>query len=182
MKTEQLITLLDVVSFIVGIVSIVLAIVSLGLSILFYKWGAKASMESSQLSTQIEAHTKYLKDLFDQMLKTTFEMIREHNQAMDRRFLDLPGETELMSQSKIDIDIFGEFVNNDSLNLSDLAAKYNVGVKSIEEVVKDISKRGVLVLEIDGEKVKVVKRVSTTNREATEMDVACGNDENCSNS
>lgn len=65
MKMEQLITWFDVVSFIVGIVSIVLAIVSLVLSILFYKWGKEASNLSSQLTTNIEAHTKYLKDLFD---------------------------------------------------------------------------------------------------------------------
>lgn len=180
MKTEQLISLLDIVSFIVGIVSIVLAIVSLVLSILFYKWGAKASKESSRLSTNIEAHTKYLKDLFDQMLKTTFEMIREHNQAMDRRFLNLPGETELKRQSKIDIDIFGDFINNDSLKLSDLASKYDVNVKIIEEVIKDISKRGVLVLEIDGEYAKVVKRAAT-NGQATETEVNGSNDDCGSN-
>lgn len=180
MKTEQLISLLDIVSFIVGIVSIVLAIVSLVLSILFYKWGAKASKESSRLSTNIEAHTKYLKDLFDQMLKTTFEMIREHNQTMDRRFLNLPGETELKRQSKIDIDIFGDFINHDSLKLSDLASKYDVNVKIIEEVIKDISKRGVLVLEIDGEYAKVVKRAAT-NGQATETEVNGSNDDCGSN-
>lgn len=130
--------------------------------------------------TYIEAHTKYLKDLFDQMLKTTFEMIREHNQAMDRRFLNLPGETELKRQSKIDIDIFGDFINHDSLKLSDLASKYDVNVKIIEEVIKDISKRGVLVLEIDGEYAKVVKRAAT-NGQATETEINGSNDDCGSN-
>lgn len=51
MKEEQLITVFDIVSFIVGIASIVLAIVSLVLSILFYKWGKDASNLSSQLTT-----------------------------------------------------------------------------------------------------------------------------------
>ena len=109
MKMEQLITWFDVVSFIVGIASIVLAIVSLVLSILFYKWGKEASNLSSQLTTNIEAHTKYLKDLFDKMLNTTFEMIRDHNQAMDRKFLDVPGKTEEKRQDKIDIEVFFSF-------------------------------------------------------------------------
>lgn len=57
MKEKSLITVFDIVSFIVGIASIVLAIVSLVLSILFYKWGKDASNLSSQLTTNIEAHT-----------------------------------------------------------------------------------------------------------------------------
>lgn len=156
MRTDQMITLFDVVSFIVGIASIVLAIVSLVLSIIFYKWSKDASEESSRLSKNIEAHTNYLKDLFDQMLKTTFDMIRDHNRAMDRRFLDIPGETEMNSQSKVDIDIFSEFVNKDQLKISDLATKYSVEEKTVENVVKEISKRGVMTLEIDGE--NIVKR------------------------
>lgn len=71
MNVEQLITTFDVVSFFVGIVSIVLAVVSLVLSILFYRWGKEASKSSTQLTTEIEAHTKYLKDLFDQMLSNS---------------------------------------------------------------------------------------------------------------
>lgn len=169
MKTEQLISLFDIVSFIVGIASIVLAVVSLILSILFYKWGKDASEESSRLSTNIEAHTKYLKDLFDQMLRTTFEMIREHNQAMDRRFLNVPGETEAKSQSKIDIDIFGEFVNHDSLKISDLATKYNVTSKAIEDVVKEITKRGVITLSVVGENVNVVRRTPISEDEGASL-------------
>lgn len=111
MNVEQLITTFDVVSFIVGIVSIVLAVVSLVLSILFYRWGIEASKSSTQLTTEIEAHTKYLKDLFDQMLKTTFEMIQDHNQTMDRKFLDAPGKIEANGQSNLDIDLYSELLN-----------------------------------------------------------------------
>lgn len=156
MKAEQLITTFDLVSFIVGLVSIVLAIVSLVLSILFYRWGKEASKLSSQLTTEIEAHTKYLKDLFDQMLKTTFEMIRDHNQAMDRRFLDAPGETEANGQSKIDIDVFSELLKNGQVNVAELAEKYHVDNKTIKDVANEITKRGSLKLNVEDEKIKVV--------------------------
>ena len=158
MKAEQLITTFDVVSFIVGIVSIVLAIVSLVLSVLFYKWGKEASSLSSQLTTEIEAHTKYLKDLFDQMLKTTFEMIRDHNQAMDRRFLDAPGKTDANVQSEIDIDVFSELLKNSQVNIPELADKYHVDTKTIKDVANEISKRGTLDLNVEDENIKVASR------------------------
>ena len=158
MNVEQLITTFDVVSFFVGIVSIVLAVVSLVVSILFYRWGKEASKSSTQLTTEIEAHTKYLKDLFDQMLKTTFEMIRDHNQAMDRRFLDAPGETEVDGKSKIDIDVFSELLKNEQVNVTDLAEKYHVDSKAIKDVANEISKRGTLDLNVEDEKIKVVSR------------------------
>lgn len=66
------------------------------------------------------------------------------------------------------------------MKLSDLASKYDVNVKIIEEVIKDISKRGVLVLEIDGEYAKVVKRAAT-NGQATETEVNGSNDDCGSN-
>lgn len=158
MKSEQLITLFDVVSFMVGIASIVLAIVSLVLSVLFYKWGKEASNMSSQLTTNIEAHTKYLKDLFDQMLNTTFEMIRDHNQAMDRKFLDAPGKIEANGQSNLDIDLYSELLNKGQVNVTELADKYHVDAKKIKDVAKEISKRGSLSLSVEDEKISVVSR------------------------
>lgn len=44
------------------------------------------------------------------MLNTTFEMIRDHNQAMDRKFLDVSGKTEEKRQDKIDIEVFSELL------------------------------------------------------------------------
>ncbi len=158
MNVEQLITTFDVVSFIVGIVSIVLAVVSLVLSILFYRWGIEASKSSTQLTTEIEAHTKYLKDLFDQMLKTTFEMIRDHNQAMDRKFLDAPGKIEANGQSNLDIDLYSELLNKGQVNVNELADKYHVDAKKIKDVAKEISKRGSLSLSVEDEKISVVSR------------------------
>lgn len=158
MKAEQLITWFDVVSFIVGIVSIVLAIVSLVLSVLFYKWGKEAGKLSSQLTTNIEAHTNYLKDLFDQMLKTSFEMIRDHNNAMDRRFLDVPGTSEEKDNDKIDIDLFCEFLKKDQFKVSELADKYHVDSKTIENVANKISQKGNLGLNIEDDNIQVVSR------------------------
>lgn len=156
MKMEQLITWFDVVSFIVGIVSIVLAIVSLVLSILFYKWGKEASNLSSQLTTNIEAHTKYLKDLFDKMLNMTFEMIRDHNQAMDRKFLDVPGKTEEKRQDKIDIEVFSELLEKGQINIPELAEKIDVEPQTIKNVADEISKRGQLVLRVNDDKIKLI--------------------------
>lgn len=158
MKMEQLITWFDVVSFIVGIVSIVLAIVSLVLSILFYKWGKEASNLSSQLTTNIEAHTKYLKDLFDKMLKTTFEMIRDHNHAMDRKFLDTSGRTEERSQGKIDIEVFSELLEKGQISIPELAKKFDVEPQAIKNVADEINKRGQLELQVDDDKIKLVSR------------------------
>lgn len=158
MKMEQLITWFDVVSKKVGIVSIVLAIVSLVLSILFYKWGKEASNLSSQLTTNIEAHTKYLKDLFDKMLNTTFEMIRDHNQAMDRKFLNAPGKTEEKKQDKIDIEVFSELLEKGQISISELAEKFDVNPQIIKNVVNEISKRGQLVLRHEDDKIKLVSR------------------------
>lgn len=158
MKMEQLITWFDVVSFIVGIASIVLAIVSLVLSILFYKWGKEASNLSSQLTTNIEAHTKYLKDLFDKMLKTTFEMIRDHNHAMDRKFLDTSGRTEERSQGKIDIEVFSELLEKGQISIPELAKKFDVEPQAIKNVADEINKRGQLELQVDDDKIKLVSR------------------------
>ena len=158
MKEEQLITVFDIVSFIVGIASIVLAIVSLVLSILFYKWGKDASNLSSQLTTNIEAHTKYLKDLFDKMLNKTFEMIRDHNQAMDRKFLDVPGKTEEKRQDKIDIEVFSELLEKGQINIPELAEKFDVEPQIIKNVADEISKRGQLVLRVNDDKIKLISR------------------------
>lgn len=158
MKMEQLITWFDVVSFIVGIASIVLAIVSLVLSILFYKWGKEASNLSSQLTTNIEAHTKYLKDLFDKMLNTTFEMIRDHNHAMDRKFLDAPGKTEEKSQNKIDIEVFSELLEKGQISIPELAEKFNVEPQTIKNVADEISKRGQLKLQVADDKINLISR------------------------
>ena len=158
MEMEQLITWFDVVSFIVGIASIVLAIVSLVLSILFYKWGKEASNLSSQLTTNIEAHTKYLKDLFDKMLNTTFEMIRDHNQAMDRKFLDVPGKPVKRRQDKIDIEVFSELLEKGQINIPELAEKIDVEPQTIKNVADEISKRGQLVLRVNDDKIKLISR------------------------
>lgn len=158
MKAQELITWFDVVSFIVGVASIVLAIVSLVLSILFYKWGKEASKQSSQLTTNIEAHTKYQKDLFDQMLKTTFDMIRDHNQAMDRRFLDAPGNTKVNSQNLLNIDLYSELLNKKHVKISEFAEKYRIDSKTIKDIAEEISKRGTLVLDVEDEDIKVANK------------------------
>lgn len=106
----------------------------------------------------IEAHTKYLKDLFDKMLNTTFEMIRDHNQAMDRKFLDVPGKTEEKRQDKIDIEVFGELLEKGQINIPELAEKFDVEPQTIKNVADEISKRGQLVLRVNDDKIKLISR------------------------
>ena len=79
------------------------------------------------------------------MLNTTFEMIRDHNQAMDRKFLDVPGKTEEKRQDKIDIEVFSELLGKGQISISELAKKFEVNQQTIKNVADDISKRGQLV-------------------------------------
>ena len=92
------------------------------------------------------------------MLNTTFEMIRDHNQAMDRKFLDVPGKTEEKRQDKIDIEVFSELLEKGQINIPELAEKFDVEPQTIKNVADEISKRGQLVLQVNDDKIKLISR------------------------
>ena len=106
------------------------------------------------------------------MLNTTFEMIRDHNQAMDRKFLNAPGKTEEKKQDKIDIEVFSELLEKGQISISELAEKFDVNPQIIKNVVDEISKRGQLVLRHEDDKIKLVSRCFVSfSSVASESDV-----------
>lgn len=93
MSAIELISVMDLTSFIVGIASVVLSIVAIIFSILFYVLGRNENMEISNRSKDIETQTKVLESLVNSLLKTSFDMIRENSNAMHNYMLATVGKT-----------------------------------------------------------------------------------------
>ena len=95
---------MELLSFIAAIVSLVLAIVAIAFSVLFYILGRKDSMIIQERAKEISSHTEVLKSLFDVMMKTSFDMIKENSTVMHKYMLATVGRTkESLNESSKDV-------------------------------------------------------------------------------
>lgn len=99
MTGAELVSVMDVTAFIVGVASVVLSIVAIVFTILFYVLGRNESKEISQKSQDIATQTNILKSLIDTMLQTSLEMIRDNSKAMQQYLLSTVGQTHDASTS-----------------------------------------------------------------------------------
>lgn len=94
MNAEEINTL-DVMqwsAFIASIASLVLSIIAIALSILFYILSNKSNKEISETAQKIDEQTNVLNKLFNTMLNTSFEMIKENNSAMQKYIFSSVGK------------------------------------------------------------------------------------------
>lgn len=85
---------IELLSLIASITSIVLSVVAIVFSILFYFLSKDDSKEIREKSQKIEMQTEVLNVLFDRMLNTSFDMIRENSKAMQTYLLNSVGQTK----------------------------------------------------------------------------------------
>lgn len=94
MTVDNIVSIMELLSFIAAIVSLVLAIVAIAFSVLFYILGRKDSMTIQERAKEISSHTEVLKSLFDVMMKTSFDMIKENSSVMHKYMLATVGRTK----------------------------------------------------------------------------------------
>ena len=99
MSVEELISTMDLWSFIAAIVSLVLAIVAIVISVLFYVLGRDDSKMVQERAKDIASQTEVLKSLYDTMMKTSFEMIKENSTVMHNYMMATVGKTDETSKS-----------------------------------------------------------------------------------
>lgn len=100
MTANELISTMDLWSFIAAIVSLVLAVVAIVISVLFYVLGRDDSKAVQERAKDIATQTDVLKSLFDTMMKTSFEMIKENSTVMHNYMMATVGKTnETSAQS-----------------------------------------------------------------------------------
>lgn len=108
MSAEELISTMDLWSFIAAIVSLVLAIVAIVISVLFYVLGRDDSKMVQERAKDIASQTEVLKSLFDTMMKTSFEMIKENSTVMHKYMMATVGKTDETSQSSREASSTGD--------------------------------------------------------------------------
>jgi len=104
MTAAELLSIIDVWSFIAAIVSLVLAVVAIIISILFYVLGRNDSKIVQEQAMNIASQTSMLKSLFDTMMKTSFEMIRENSTVMHNYMMATVGKTKETSMQSYKSD------------------------------------------------------------------------------
>jgi hypothetical protein len=104
MTVEDLISTMDLWSFIAAIVSLVLAIVAIVISVLFYVLGRDESKIVQERAKDIASQTEVLKSLFDTMMKTSFEMIKENSTVMHNYMMATVGKTNETSKNSQESD------------------------------------------------------------------------------
>ncbi len=102
---EYVLNMMQWISLIASIASLVLAVIAIALSIVFYVLSNKSNKEISETAKTINEQTDVLNKLFNTMLNTSFDMIRENNAAMQNYIFSSVGKnndnTEDTDESKI---------------------------------------------------------------------------------
>lgn len=164
---EQLISTFDITGFILAIVSVVLAIVLIVFSAIFFWWGKKQNDSASQLTIKIEEKVACLEKLFDNMYDSTYQMVRENNQAMQRQLFQ-GGSFESQNLENKDMDVTLLILSKKKIKKDDVCASLNIPKEMVENIVKKLTDKGKVIIEADNETVtaidiKTAKTDSSTN-------------------
>lgn len=106
----NIVTVMDVTMFILGIISIVLSIVAIVFTILFYKFSMGATNKIEQSATNIDKQVGTMSSLFEKMYGTSFDMIRKNSEFMQSTLYKSIGKTEISTppiekSSEIEISV-----------------------------------------------------------------------------
>lgn len=146
---EQLITSIDITGFILAIISVVLAVVSIVFSAIFFLWGKKQNDSASYLTVKIDEKVACLEKLFDKMYDSTYQLVRENNQAMQRHLF--PGTFETQNLENKDMDVFLLIGNKKKITKTEVCTQLNITREATESIVKKLFDRGVVKVDSDDE-------------------------------
>ena len=149
---EQLITTIDITGFILAIISAILAIVSIVFSAIFFWWGKKENESAAQLTVKIEEKVACLEKLFDKMYDSTYQMVRENNQAMQRQLFQ-SGSFENQNLENKDMDVTLLILSKRRIKKSEICSQLNITKEATEIIVKKLSDKGIVKVDTDEETV-----------------------------
>lgn len=154
---EQLVTLIDITGFVLAIVSVVLAIVSIVFSAIFFWWGKKQNDSASNLTVKIDEKVACLEKLFDKMYDSTYQIVRENNQAMQRHLF--PGSFETQTLENKDMDVFLLVGSKKKVTKSEICSQLKISREATETIVKKMIEKGRVKVESDGETIIAIENL-----------------------
>ena len=149
---DQLITTIDITGFILAIVSALLAIVSIVFSAIFFWWGKKENESAAQLTIKIEEKVAYLETLFDKMYDSTYQIVRENNQAMQRQLFQ-GGSFENQNLENKDMDVTLLILSKKQIRKSEICSTLSISKETVDIIVNKLSDRGIVRVDTDAETV-----------------------------
>lgn len=163
-------TILDtmtIVGFIVGIISTILAIVSIVFSALFFWWSKKENDLTATLTVKIEEKVTCLEKLFDKMYDSTYNIVLENNQAMQRHLF--PGSFESQIIENKDMDVFLLIGSKKRLTKSEICTQLGITREVADIIISRMVQRGKVTVETDGETVVAVDLASGLTDSSTDI-------------
>lgn len=97
---ENIISTFNIVSFISAIVSVVLSIVAIIFTVLFYFLSKKENEIIAVKAQSIETQTGLLKVLFDKMLNTSINMIKDNSDRIHEMLMKSVGQTSSVAEKE----------------------------------------------------------------------------------
>ena len=149
---EQLISTFNVTGFILAIVSVVLAVVSIVFSAIFFWWGKKQNDSASQLTLKIEEKVACLEKLFNKMYDSTYQIVRENNQAMQRQLFQ-GGAFENKNLENKDMDVTLLILSKKKIKKEEICSSLKIPKDMVENIVKKLAEKGKVSIEHDNETV-----------------------------
>ena len=165
---EQLSVLdsMTIISFIVGVVSAVLAVVSVVFSALFFWWSKKENDMTSLLTVKIEEKVTCLEKLFDKMYDSTYNIVLENNQAMQRHLF--PGSFESKTIENKDMEVFLLIGSKKRITKTEICSHLSISREIAESILSRMLQRGKVNVEADGETVVAVDLASGLTGSSTD--------------
>jgi len=152
---EQLVFPVELTGFILSIVSTVLAIVSIVFSAIFFWWGKKENDAAAQLTIKIEEKVACLERLFNKMYDSTYQIVRENNQAMQRHLFQ-SGSFESQNLENKDMDVTLLILSEKKIKKSAICSKLSITKETAEAIVKKLSDKGIVKVDTDEETVLAI--------------------------
>lgn len=149
---EQLVSTMDIAGFILAIISAVLAIVSIVFSALFFWWGKKQNDSASNLTAKIDEKVACLEKLFDKMYDSTYQIVRENNQAMQRH-LFTGGSFQTQTLESKDMDVTLLVLSRKTITKTEICSTLSISNEMVDSIVKKMSEKGIVRIEADNETV-----------------------------
>ncbi len=149
---EQLATSINVIEFIMAVVSVVLAIVSIIFSAIFFWWGKKQNDSASKLTIIINEKVACLEKLFDKMYDSTYQIVRENNQAMQRKLFQV-GSFENQTLENRDMDVTLLIMSRKRIKKDEICSNLNITKEAVESIVMKMSEKGIVKIDSDNETV-----------------------------
>ena len=154
---EKLISTMEVLGFILAIVSVVLAVVSIVFSAIFFWWGKKQNDSASYLTNKIDEKVVCLEKLFDKMYDSTYQIVRENNQAMQRHLF--PGSFETQNLENKDMDVFLLIGSRKKVTKTEICTQLCITRDATETIIKKMLDRGKVKIEADGETIIAMENI-----------------------